>query len=213
MPAVYLPAQFASQDRALALALLAEQPLAQLITLDAAGEPFVSHLPLVAQERGDGLVLLGHLARANPQVAQLRQQGRALVSVLGPHAYLSPSVYPDLARVPTWNYLALHARVSVEVVDEALAKDRLLKALIARVEPPYAEQWLAMEPGLAERMLGAIVGFEFHVTELDLKLKLNQHRREAHATTHARYAAGSDHERALARWMERLGLAPAGDGA
>jgi transcriptional regulator len=44
------------------------------------------------------------------------------------------------------------------------------------------------------------------VTDLQCKLKLNQHRPEAHAAMRAIYAQGNDDERALGLWMDRLGL-------
>ena len=55
-------------------------------------------------------------------------------------------------------------------------------------------------------MLAGIVAFELRVTELQCKLKLNQHRPEAHAAMKAAYTAGGENERALATWMDKLGL-------
>jgi transcriptional regulator len=55
-------------------------------------------------------------------------------------------------------------------------------------------------------MLAGIVGFEMRVTSLQCKLKLNQHRRESHAAMRAVYSAGTPDEKALAVWMERLGM-------
>ena len=59
---MYLPAQFSSKDRAIALELMPANPLASLIANDDEGLPFVLHLPLHAELRGDGLLLLGHCA-------------------------------------------------------------------------------------------------------------------------------------------------------
>jgi transcriptional regulator len=56
-------------------------------------------------------------------------------------------------------------------------------------------------------MLAGIVAFELQVTDLQCKIKLNQHRPESHAAMKAVYAAGSPDERALGQWMERLGMA------
>jgi len=50
------------------------------------------------------------------------------------------------------------------------------------------------------------VGFELKVTELQCKLKLNQHRPEATESTKALYDRGGENERALVRWMDRLGM-------
>ncbi|HQA35031.1 MAG TPA: FMN-binding negative transcriptional regulator, partial [Casimicrobium huifangae] len=85
-------------------------------------------------------------------------------------------------------------------------KDALLKSLIALHEPPYAQQWMNLDEKFQETMLGAIAAFRMTVTRLEGKFKLNQHRKEAHATMKVGYAAGTPDEQALGHWMERLGL-------
>lgn len=203
---MYLPPQFKSDDRHHALALMRGHPLASLISTDDAGYPYVTHLPLHVQEQGNDLVLLGHVAKPNAHWRYLQARPQALVTFLGPHAYLSPAVYPDLKRVPTWNYLAVHCKVEATLIEEADAKDRLLKKLIADHEPAYAAQWRGLGEDYAHKMLAGIVAFELRVTELQCKLKLNQHRPEAHAEMRRAYAAGNQDERALGEWMDRLGI-------
>ena len=205
---MYLPPQFHSHDPAHARALMRAHPLASLVSTDDEGFPFVTHLPLHAQERGDTLVLLGHCARPNPHWRYLQARREALVTFMGPQAYLSPSVYPDLARVPTWNYLAVHCRVQARLIEEPAAKDALLKQLIGDHEPPYAAQWRGLGEAFAHKMLAGIVAFELEVVELQCKLKLNQHRRESHAAMYAQYRQGDPDAQALAQWMERLGMVP-----
>lgn len=205
---MYLPPQFHSHDPAHARALMRAHPLASLISNDDEGFPFATHLPLHVQQRGDALVLLGHCARPNPHWRYLQARPQALVTFLGPQAYLSPSVYPDLARVPTWNYLAVHCRVQATLVEEPAAKDALLKQLIGDHEPSYAAQWRALGEEFAHKMLAGIVAFELEVLDLQCKLKLNQHRHESHAALYAQYRQGNADARALAQWMERLGMVP-----
>jgi transcriptional regulator len=166
----------------------------------------VSHLPLHLEDRQGQLFLLGHCAKPNPHWRYLQQRPAAVVTFLGPHGYLSPKVYPDLQRVPSWNYLAVHCTVRATLIEDPLAKDRLLKKLIGDHEPPYAKQWLDLGEEFQHKLLAGIVGFELTVTELQCKLKLNQHRPESHAALKAAYAAGNAHERELAQWMERLGM-------
>jgi len=116
--------------------------------------------------------------------------------------------------VPTWNYLAVHCVVEARLVDEPQEKDALLKRLIAQHEPAYARQWIDLGEEFQRKMLAGIMGMELRVTQLQCKVKLNQHRPESHAALHAAYAAGSPDEQALAVWMQRLGIAPAdADGA
>lgn len=204
---MYLPPQFNEKDRAVAAELMRAHPFASLITTDDEGLPFVTHLPLVLEEQGDGgLLLWGHCAKPNAQWRHLQARPRAVVTFLGPHAYLSPSVYPDLARVPTWNYLAVHCVVQARLVEALDEKDALLKRLIGQHEPSYAQQWRDLGEEFQHKMLAGIVGFELTVAELQCKIKLNQHRRESHVEMHARYAAGTPDEQALAGWMRRLGL-------
>lgn len=206
---MYLPPQFKSKDSAQAWELIRAYPFASLISLDDEGLPFVSHLPLhleVAEVADEKAVLLGHCAKPNPHWRYLQARPTAVVTFLGPHAYMSPKVYPDLARVPTWNYLAVHCTVQASLIEDAAAKDRLLKKLIGDHEAPYAEQWRGLGEEFAHKMLAGIVAFELKVTALQCKIKINQHRPEAHAAMKAVYAAGNENERALALWMDKLEL-------
>jgi len=205
---MYMPPQFAAKDRAIAVELMRAHPFASLISNDDDGLPYLSHLPFVVEDRGESdLALLGHCARPNPHWRHLQARPRAVVAFLGPHAYMSPSVYPDLARVPTWNYLAVHCTVEAQLIDTPAEKDALLKRLIAQHEPAYAAQWRGLDADLQRKLLAGMVGFELRVTALQCKLKLNQHRPESHAAMRAAYEAGTPDERALAEWMTRLGMA------
>ena len=205
---MYLPPQFHAKDRTTATQLMRRHAFASLISNDDEGLPHVTHLPLVLEERGtQELVLWGHCAKPNPHWRYLQARPQAVVTFLGPHAYLSPSVYPDLARVPTWNYLAVHCTVEARLVEAPGEKDALLKRLIGEHEPAYAQQWRDLGEEFQLRMLAGIVGFELRITSLQCKVKLNQHRKESHAAMHAVYSAGTPEEQALAAWMERLGMA------
>ena len=211
---MYLPAHFNATDPAHARALMREHPFASLISNDDDGLPYVTLLPLHLLEEGTEksgeingeILLLGHCAKPNPHGRYLVARPTAVVTFLGPHAYMSPSVYPDLARVPTWNYLAVHCTVSARIVERFDDKDALLKHLIGDHDPAYADQWRALPEDFQQKMMNGITAFELTVTDLQCKIKLNQHRPEAHTAMHAAYVAGSDDERALAGWMNRLGL-------
>lgn len=204
---MYLPSHFEG-DRMQAAALIREHPFASLVSVDDAGLPFITHLPMHLEmddqeaPAKQAFTLLGHVARGNPHWRYLQSRPQAVVTFLGPHAYLSPKVYPDLARVPTWNYLAVHCTVQATLLEDAAAKDRLLKKLIDDHEPAYADQWRGMDDAYARKMLAGIVAFELRVTGLQCKLKLNQHRPEAMLATQAIYESGNDAEQALGRWMK-----------
>ena len=207
---MYLPKQFNHPQHA--AAILREHPFASLICNDDSGFPHVTHLPLKlldASGQGGGVVgsvLLGHCARGNPLATYLHQRPLALASFLGPHAYMSPRVYADRQRVPTWSYLAVQAKVQARLLEGEAAKDALLKQIIADHEPAYAQQWRELSADYTQKMLNAIQAFELHIVDVQCAVKLNQHRPEAHAALHAAYAQGTAQEQALAQWMQRLGL-------
>ena len=73
-------------------------------------------------------VLLGHFAKPNPHWRHLQAAPRALAMFMGPHAYQSPRIYPDLQRVPSWNYLTVHCKVQARLVE-----DRTLRAALFNV--------------------------------------------------------------------------------
>ena len=202
---MYLPKHFQSPDRAMTLEVMRTHNFATLTSVDAEGAPFVTHLPVALTEEGDKVVLHFHMAKANPHSAMLREKRASMVAFLGPHAYMSPSVYPDLRRVPTWNYIAVHAYGGLTELDTSDAKDALLKSLIAIHEPAYADQWRALDEKYQTMMMSAICAFRMAVTKLEGKFKLNQHREEAHSSVKNMYRDGTPDERALVSWMERLG--------
>ena len=204
---MYLPKQFDFPEHA--RTIIRENPFAQLISNDDDGFPFVTHLPikLIEHEFDPTLdLLLGHVAKVNPHATFLAKRPEVLITFMGPHAYMSPSVYPDLVRLPTWSYLAVHARLSVRILEGEEAKDALLKQLIADHEPAYADQWRGLSSNYTEPMMNAIVAFEMKIVKLQTKVKLNQHRPESHGKMHSQYAAGSEAEKNLARWMRQLGM-------
>ncbi len=202
---MYLPKQFNQPEHA--AALMREHPLASLVTTDDKGFPFITHLPLkLVEEGGQPAMLLGHCARGNPLWGYLQKRPLALASFMGPQAYMSPKVYADLQRVPTWSYLAVQVTVEARLLEGEEAKDGLLKQLIADHEPAYAAQWRALPEDYTGKMLNAIVAFELRIVDLQCAVKLNQHRPEAHVAMHAAYSAGTGQEQALAAWMKKLGL-------
>jgi transcriptional regulator len=213
---MYLPKQFQHTDPAIAQRIMREHPLASIVSVGVDGFPVLSHIPMHWQAvslwpdgpQSEQGVLLGHCARANPQAQLLASQPQALVCFMGPQAYMSPGVYADKQRVPTWSYLAVQAKVMTRIVDPQEDRDRLLKCLIAEHEPAYAQQWRALPAHYTGAMLNGIVAFEMQITDLQCAVKLNQHRPEAHAAMHAAYSQGTEQAQALSRWMKDLGWVP-----
>ena len=84
-------------------------------------------------------------------------------------------------------------------------KRRLVEELIAQHEPAYGDRWRAMPEGFRRTMLAGIMGFRIPIARVEGKFKLSQNRAEQERrNVRVTETAGSDDERELARWMERL---------
>ncbi len=204
---MYLPKQFNHPEHA--RTIIRENPFASLVSNDDEGFPFISHIPVKLLPHVNDVqkdMLLGHVAKGNPHAAFLAKRPEVLLTFMGPQAYMSPAVYPDLIRVPTWSYVAVHVKAKVRLLEGEEAKDAILKQLIADHEPPYAQQWRGLPETYTQPMLNAIVAFEMQVQDIQTKVKLNQHRPESHVAMHAAYESGGESEKGLAIWMRRLGM-------
>lgn len=202
---MYLPKHFTVEDRTAIADLIAAHPFATVVS-ERAGEPFVTHCPLVLRQDGERWTLEGHLAKANPHWSAWAEAPRLLVLFHGPHGYVSPTLYAERLSVPTWNYVAVHCYGSVEAVHDRAAKESLLKRLIAHVEPPYAAQWDELPEDFQGKLLDAIVGFRIEVERCEAKFKLSQNRPAGdRARIKAALAEGGDDAKEMLQWMERLG--------
>jgi transcriptional regulator len=172
---------------------------------EGAAAPMVAtHLPLIVKDEGEHGLLEGHFARANRHWQALAGR-EALVVFPGPHSYVSPANYTDPLSVPTWNYIAVHAYGRLGLVEDEAGKDALLKGLIHIHEPAFAEKWQAMPDGFRRSLLAGIVGFRIPIERIEGKFKISQNREpEERRNVQGHHATGTDDQRALATWMERL---------
>jgi transcriptional regulator len=163
-----------------------------------------THLPLVVKDEGEHGLLEGHFARANRHWQALAGR-ETLIVFSGPHSYVSPTLYTEPLSVPTWNYIAVHAYGTLELVEDDAGKEALLAGLIAATEPSFAAQWEAMPGGFRRTMLAGIVGFRIPIARIEGKFKISQNRApEERANVHAAHTAGTSDQQALAAWMNRL---------
>jgi transcriptional regulator len=204
---MYTPRFNQVADRAVLIEAMRGYSFALLIGGQSGAEgagPVATHLPLVVKDEGEHGLIQGHFARANPHWKSLAGR-ETLVVFSGPHSYVSPTLYLDPLSVPTWNYIAVHAYGTLELVEEEAAKDALLKGLIQANEPSFAERWLAMPEGFRRTMLAGIVGFRIPIARIEGKFKISQNRNEAErSNVLAAHAAGTPDQQALAAWMTRL---------
>nr|WP_286947494.1 FMN-binding negative transcriptional regulator [Pseudomonas sp. UBA6718] len=182
---MYLPSAFRQDDLAELHAQMQASPFALLTSAGAAGVQ-ASHLPLLlAPDEGEFGTLYGHFARANPHWRDLQGSAEALAVFSGPDAYISPGWYPAKAEhgkvVPTWNYIAVHARGPVELIEEPERLLQIVSRLSDQHESGRERPWAVSDAPreYIDSMLRAIVGFALPIRRLEGKWKLGQNRSAA----------------------------------
>lgn len=145
-----------------------------------------NHAPfhLIAGEQGGYGYLQLHLARVNPIWQQLQEGAEVLVVFQGPNAYVSPSWYPTKAEngraVPTWNYLAVHARGQARVIEDPNWLRQHLNQLTDQHEAGRDTPWSMSDApaDYTERLMQAIIGIEIDIESLTGQLKASQNQPE-----------------------------------
>ncbi len=179
---MYQPPHFREDRLDVQHRLILTHPLGLLITAGTGGLQ-ANHIPFLvdaaAAERG---TLRAHLARANPQLAELANVTECLVVFQGPQQYISPSLYPTKQEtgkvVPTWNYITVHAWGRPQVMDDAAWLRKQVDDLTRHNEEPRAAPWQvsdAPEPFVAAQVKG-IVGVEIPIARIEGKWKVSQNR-------------------------------------
>lgn len=145
------------------------------------GSPWASHIPLELHRDKEGKdILVGHLAKANPQWRSFSTNSKVLAIFNGPHSYVSSSWYKD-EEVPTWNYIAVHIYGTVKIQDEKQLH-KSLNALVDKYEQeskhPVSLNNLSNK---TMRQIKGIVGFELIIDKIEAAYKLSQGREQDHA--------------------------------
>jgi transcriptional regulator len=174
---VYLPPAF-TEARPEVLVSHIERYDFGLLVSHGSGALVASHIPFLVEHGGDQLHLHGHLARPNPQVADLAGSGEVLAIFPGPHAYISPKWYATGPSVPTWNYIDVHAYGTIRLIEDRGWLQGFLGRLSERHETRNPLPWRMQDlPETYVRgMLEGIIGLEIAVTRLEGKYKLSQNR-------------------------------------
>jgi transcriptional regulator len=151
-----------------------------VLTINGADGPLAAHVPFLLNEDASFAEL--HLARSNP-IARAGLPLPALIAVAGPDAYISPDFYgpheqvPD--QVPTWNYVAVHLRGTLEPLPEDALRPHV-DGLSAEHENRIAGKrpWTSdkMTEGAMPRMMRMILPFRFRVASVEGTWKLNQNK-------------------------------------
>ncbi|HEX5728365.1 FMN-binding negative transcriptional regulator [Microbacterium sp.] len=157
--------------------LIDRNPWATLVSSTPDGL-VASHYAVLLDQDRDDLTVVGHVGKPDDMIHGLGQR-ELLIVVQGPHGYISPGWYGDVASVPTWNFVSAHLSGIPEVLspDENLA---VLDRLVARFEGRMPEPRLMWErpndADFVQRLERGTVGFRLTPTRVVAKRKLSQNK-------------------------------------
>jgi len=165
---VYIPEHFEITDTEEAYSFIEKNAFGQLVS-NVGGRLFSTHMPFLLS--ADRTTIVGHLAAKNPQHLELEGQ-EVLVSLQGAHDYISPSWFTSRG-VPTWNYQAVHIYGRGTVFSKPDKLKNVVETLTQKYESELERPW---QPDYKNAMLGAIIGVEILIEEIQCKYKLSQNR-------------------------------------
>ena len=165
---MYSPKHFEITDEEEIFSFVEANAFGQLIS-NVGGRLISTHLPFLVSD--DRSKLICHLARQNDQWQGIDHQ-EVLVTLQGPHDYISPSWY--LAPgVPTWNYQSVHLYGICSAFHESDRLKAIVDGLTEKYESSLERPWKA---DYKASILKGIVGLEIEITGIQCKYKLSQNR-------------------------------------
>lgn len=194
---MYVPAHFAETDLS-ALHDFIEQHSFGLLVSAVEQAPMASHLPFLLERTvGQRGMLIGHMARANPQWQNLAEQ-KVLAIFSGPHAYISPTWYEAENTVPTWNYQTVHVYGRIVLVEDDEGLWEIVAKSVAHFEQNMLQPWTMDPSKYVHGLLAHIVGFRLEIEKIEGKFKLNQNQPRERQAKVAAALQGQGGENALA---------------
>ena len=141
---MYAAPHFRESDAQALLDAIAGIGAVSLVTTTADGLHATLMPVLVAGTTGEPM-LIGHIARANPQWRVSLEDGPAMAIATGPNTYVSPNAYPTKASdprvVPTWNYVHIQAHGHLAWVDDPAEKLAIVTMLTDHHEAGRSDTW------------------------------------------------------------------------
>jgi transcriptional regulator len=137
--------------------------------------PTATHTPVILPGATvEDAVLLGHMARVNPQWRGFGSSD-VLVVFSGPHGYVSPTAYGYAPAVPTWNYAAVHVTGRVELITDRTETLAVVEETVRVMESRRSPAWdMTSSRDRFVSLIDGVVAFRVHVRTVRSNFKLSQ---------------------------------------
>lgn len=175
---MYKLPQFTETDQQAILEFMTAHSFAIIVATNDA-YPVATHVPLQIQVNEKGkIVLSGHIMRKSDHHQAFAKNDRVLVIFNGPHTYISASWYSNPQSASTWNYMTVHVKGKISLLDEN-ATYEAVKNLTDQYEghnrPASFDK---LGDAYVHPLIKAIVAFSIEVETIENVFKLSQNRDE-----------------------------------
>jgi transcriptional regulator len=175
---MYKLSHFTETDQDAVIAFMKENSFA-IITAIGETYPVATQVPLFIDINEEGKIFLtGHIMRKTDHHKAFEKNENVLVLFTGPHTYVSASWYTTPQTASTWNYMTVHAKGKITLLDEA-ATYEAIKNITEKYEgKETAAAFHKMDDDYIAAMLKAIIAFSIEVESMENVFKLSQNRDE-----------------------------------
>lgn len=177
LPQMHIPDAYA-MDVEEVRAHLSENPFGHLVTFGASGLRATGTPFIFETDAADEMRLVGHMAARNRQASDLESGMAALALLAGPDAYVSPRWYRVKPDLPTWNYVAVQLRGTLEPIDDEPGRRAVLERTATVMERGRPDPWSLDEAdqNRVGQLLPHIRAFRLTLERLEGARKMSQNK-------------------------------------
>jgi len=141
------------------------------------GHSVATQIPIIIQGDVNNLTLIGHIMRETDHCRALMSNPNALALFSGAHCYVSAGWYVERGHASTWNYISVHARGTIKILnDEETLRVITEQTRMFEENQPTPQFVSALSQGYLQAGISSIAGFEMKVEALFPIFKLSQNR-------------------------------------
>ena len=157
---------------------IAKYPFAFLSGSDNENKPVATQVPVFIEEKDGRKILRGHIMKNTDHHKAFMHNPNVLVVFTGHHTYVSATWYSNPHLASTWNYMSVHVKGVIRILDDASLIEtlRMTSLHFENYNQQSTTIYDNMPADYTQRMMKAIVAFEIEVKEMDTVFKLSQDR-------------------------------------
>jgi transcriptional regulator len=159
---------------------IAQYPFAFLAGSDSENKPVATQVPVFIEEKDGKKIVRGHIMKNTDHHKAFMLNENVLLVFTGNHSYVSGTWYSNPHTPSTWNFMSVHAKGVIRLLDDAALTDVLRKTSL-HFENHNLQSETVFENLPSEytkKLMQAIVAFEIEIQEMDAVFKLSQDRDE-----------------------------------